>query len=298
MDSMQDFDDIALLLSGGKDSRMLACLLKEMGKDVSCYTYIGRHSTYEENELKVAKKVAKKLGFSHETIELNWNSYYDTKLIPKIIKAADGVPMFQMVLTMATIRPQISEDMLITGDLVTEYLDTAEYRPWKDGKDIKSVLFNRENLLVKTPEDQQIADQLKSMYDTNDVNTMILVRKSDRIIRAQVYKKLGYKVFHPALDEHVLNHTFSLPMKQRTDGYLARTIVKETDSELFKLRTTRSPFSLRFPLSFHIAYGKIMNTGVNNTPIPGSFDDENAKIENKTEKYRDDNYRWWKSLNE
>lgn len=298
MDSMQDYDDIALLLSGGKDSRMLACLLKELGKEVACYSYIGRHSKYEENELKVAKKVANILGFRHKKIEINWDAYYDRKIIPKIIEASDGVPIFQAFLTMATIRPKIPEKNLITGDLITEFLDTAEYRPWKDGKDIKEVLFKREEVILKTSEDKKIVEKLKDIYEKNDINTLLCLRKSDRIVRAQVYKKLGYKVIHPALDKDVLQYTFSLPMKQKTDGYLARNIIKKTSPKLYKLRNARSPFSLRFPLSFHIAYGKIMNTGVNNTPIKGSFDEQNSKIKNKAEKYRDDNYRWWKFLNE
>jgi len=296
-ESMQGLDDIALLLSGGKDSRMLAGILKNLGKDVTCYTYIGRHHKYEENELKVAKKVAKTINFEHKTIDMDWNKFYDRKMIPKIIKETDGVPIFQTLLTMAYIRPKIPEKTLITGDLVTEFLDSGEYRPWKDGKDMKTVLFKREPIITKKSTDKKVVNKLENIYEKNDENKILLLRKSDRIVRAQVYKKLGWKVFHPALNANVLRKAFSLPVEQRTDGKLARTIVKQTNKDLFNLRTTRSPFSLRFPLSFHMAYGKIMGTGVNNTPIPGSFNFENQKIESKEERYRNDNYCWWKSLN-
>jgi asparagine synthetase B (glutamine-hydrolysing) len=294
--SMQDYDDVALLLSGGKDSRMLAVLLKVLKKDVTCYTYIGRHNKYEENELKVAKRVAERLGFSHKVLELNWKNFYDRDTIPNIIKATDGTPIFHTVLTMANIRPGIPQKHLITGDLVTELLDTAEYRPWKDGKEGKVVLFNREKTIVKTDDDKRIVAKLRAMYDAHSLEEMLLLRKTDRIVRAQVYKKLGFKVIHPALDNNVLNHTFSLPLKDRTDGKLMRRIIKRTNPELYKYRTARSPLSLRYPLSVHMAYGKIMGTGVNNTPIQGSFNEKNKKIVDKEEKYRNDNYLWWRHV--
>jgi len=302
LESMQDLDDIALLLSGGKDSRMLGVLLKELGKDVTCYTYIGRHNKYEENELKVSKIVAKKLGFRHSVIDIDWeskedNGFYDRKMIPEIVKKTDGSPIFQTVLTMSYARPKIQEKILITGDLVTELLDTGEYRPWYHGKDIKRFLFDCEKCIIDTVDDLESYNRLSDMYESTDVNNLLIVRKSDRINRKSVYKDLGWNVFFPALDVDVLSNVFSLPYKFRTDGNLPRMIVKMTNKELYKTRTTRSPFSLKYPLSFHIAYGRVFKTGVNNTPIIGSFNDDIRIIENKHKRERLDNLQWWKFAN-
>ncbi len=294
--TLSQYNDIGLLLSGGKDSRLLACLLKELGLNPTCYSYIGRYSTYEKNEIRVAKKVAQALNFEHKTIELDWQNFYNEDLAYKIMEKTDGVPLFHTLLTMANIRPQIKEKYIITGDLITEFLDTLEYRPWKDGKDPKEILYFREKLVVKTLKDAEIIKKLKQIYNENDLNTLLMLIKSDRLVRAQIYEKFSWNVVHPALDKNVLETTFSLPLDQRVDGKLIRKIVKITNPTLYKMRTARSPFSLRTPLSVHIAYGAIMRTGVNNTTIPGIPNYSNFM--SKAETYRKHNYEWWKKLNE
>ena len=290
------FDDFALLLSGGKDSRLLACILKKMQIRPTCYTYIGRHSKYEENELKVAKKVAEKLNFPHKTIELNWEKFYDVKKIRSIMKQTDGVPLFHGLLTMAHIRSQIPEKNLITGDLVTELWDTMEYRPLINRQPLKETLYKRENLIIKDSRDIDVVNKLKKMYEENDEKRILFLIKSDRLIRKQVYKKLGWNVLHPAIDPDTIRHILSLDLKNRTDGAVCRKLVKKINPDLYKFRTARSPFSLRYPLSFHIAYGKVMKTGVNNTPIKGGFDKEVIETKNKQKRYRLDNYKWWKEI--
>jgi len=296
MEYLDQFDDIALLLSGGKDSRLLACILKAMGKKVKCYTYITRYNKYERNELKVAQNVAHKLGFEHETISWHWDEYYDFSKIYNIVSKTDGVPLFHTLLTMAHVRPQIPEHNLITGDLITELWDTMEYRPKIDKSTLKGTLYRREHVITRTPEDAKIVGQLKRLYLDTDNKTLLLILKSDRLIRKQVYDKLKWNVIHPALDAKTLCSVLSLDMKDRTDGNLMRRLIKKINPELYKYRTARSPLSLRFPLSYHIAYSRVMKASVSTTSIPGGHDYEVRRIKNKHERYREDNYRWWNTV--
>ena len=297
LEVLDQHDDIALLLSGGKDSRMLACLLKQLNKRPTCYTYILRHNNYEENELNAAKNVAKALNFPHKTLDIPFHKFYDRDLITKIITESEGVPKFHSLLTMGNIRPLIPEKYIITGDLITELLDTSEYRPWKDGRYIRRTLFNQEKITRLLPfyKHQSVIHKLQSIYTNTPINLLLLTRKSDRLVRRNIYHKFRWNVIHPALDEDVLSHTFSLPIRKRTDGYLPQKIIKQTNHKLYTMKTARSPFSLRVPLSIHILYAQLFHQSIQNTPIPGQFNNS-IKNKPKLEKYRLDNYLWWKHI--
>ena len=69
-----------LFLSGGKDSASIACALKEaeLSDNCTCITYRSK----KQDETLVAKKITKKLGISHQILDIN--SY---KIEPKIIES-------------------------------------------------------------------------------------------------------------------------------------------------------------------------------------------------------------------
>lgn len=75
---------VVLSLSGGYDSRYVACMLKSIGiNDVSCYTY-GNSTSFE---VKQSKEVAKALGFRWAYVE-----YTDEKI--KSILSDENAPYF------------------------------------------------------------------------------------------------------------------------------------------------------------------------------------------------------------
>jgi len=246
---------VGLLLSGGKDSRMLAVVLKEIGVDTTCYTC---HVYPESAEVKVAQKVAKSLGFEHKFIQLTVGKIYNEKYIKEIMKVTDGSPRFQSLLVNMNMRPEFNSDIIFTGDLVTEFLDSGEYRSWKEGQDINKALYEKENLrrVVNEKDYDKALTILKIIYKLN-YNQLLIERKRDRIIRNNQYKKLGINTYQPATNVDVLNAAFSLPLRQRQDGRLIRSIVKKLNKDLYKMPTARSPFSLRWPLWFHIGWSKI-----------------------------------------
>lgn len=248
---------VGLLLSGGKDSRMLAAILNEIGVDAICYTY---HVFPNCAEVKVAKKVAETLGFEHRYIKLNVDKIYKQKAIDEIIKVTDGSPKFQTLLLNTTIKEKLGHDVIITGDLVTEFLDSGEYRSWKDGRNINNALYSKEIIrkIVKNEYYEKAVFDLKEIF-TLSFNQLLLERKRDRIIRNHLYKKVGLNFYQPATNPDVLNAAFSLPLKERQDGKLIRKMVKRLNKKLYKLPTARSPFSLRWPLWFHMAWSKVTN---------------------------------------
>ena len=64
--SLGDYSKIVIPLSGGYDSRLIACLCKEAGiKDVLCFTY-GRKDSFE---VRISKQVADQLGYEWHFVE-------------------------------------------------------------------------------------------------------------------------------------------------------------------------------------------------------------------------------------
>lgn len=246
---------VGLLLSGGKDSRMLATILKDIDIDVKCYTY---HTDSNSSEVRVAKKVANSLGFEHKFIRLHINEIYNNHRIKEIIRVTQGAPIFQSLLVNMVIKPKLDSDIIFTGDLITEFFDSGEYRAWKDGNNINKALYFKESFqdIVKKDDYTKIVKKVKDIYKM-DSKQLLVERKRDRIIRNREYIKLGINTYQPAINIETLNEVFSLPLKMRQDGRLIRKIIKGLNKDVYRISTARSPFSLRFPLWFHIGWSKI-----------------------------------------
>jgi len=73
VDSLEE-KHVVLPLSGGFDSRLIACQLKKFNvKNVTCYTY----GNLENSEVKTARMVAEKLGFNWQFIEYSETKWQD-----------------------------------------------------------------------------------------------------------------------------------------------------------------------------------------------------------------------------
>lgn len=80
VDSLPERSQIVIPLSGGYDSRFLACLLKSYGfHDVICYTY----GISEDYEVKNSRKVAEALGYKWYYVNYNrdkWKDFFSGRL--------------------------------------------------------------------------------------------------------------------------------------------------------------------------------------------------------------------------
>jgi len=239
----------ALLLSGGKDSRVIAALMKSVGVNPICITF-----SYNESdpEVRAARKVCRKLRFEHKFIKINPRRYFEEDLI----ELTDGNPNYFPMMLFYQIRHELDYDAVFTGELMTEFMDTGEYR-WYEG-DIRYALAGKELLLpiIDQPFYMIIQTKLLSMYSNNDINRVIVERKLDRLIYLKLWKKY-INFVAPATDEKVLSAVMSLPLKERVSSRLTRNILRMVNPELLMLPTARSPFSLRFPLWLHQIYQKL-----------------------------------------
>jgi len=255
--AMQDFivkranGNSALLLSGGKDSRVIASLMKHAGLSPVCITF-----SYNEGdpEVRAARQVCRKLKFEHKFVKIDPMKYFEDD----VIDITDGNPNYFPMMLFYPIRHELDYDAVFTGELMTEFMDTGEYR-WYEG-DVRYALAKKELMLpmVDNPLYTIIQTKLLSMYGNDDISRVIVERKLDRLIYLKLWKKY-INFVAPATDEKVLSAVLSLPLSGRISSRLTRNILKIANPELLKLPTARSPFSLRFPLWFHQIYQKLSN---------------------------------------
>jgi len=262
--------DVALLLSGGKDSRMIAGILKELGKNVTCYNY---HTDSQSHETKISQKIAKILGFSFCHIPLNADKYYNEDHIQNIIKHTDGSPIFHELLMPLHIKDLIHEDVIITGDLVTEIQDTAEYFYSKHGNNLRHELYHKEKLRNIICEDKynKVLKKLGEFYFNGRIEEVIVERKRDRIIRNRVLKKMGIDMFLPSIDKQVLDATFAIKLKNRQDGKLVYAMIKKINKDLLKIRTALAPAWVGHSHKIQLAYSKATKNHPSNDGIKGNY---------------------------
>jgi queuosine biosynthesis protein QueC len=246
---------IGLLLSGGKDSRVLAGLAKNLGIEIECLTYRGN-----ENEIKAAQNVAKALNYNCKIIDVPIEHFFNKSHIENALDLTQGNPHFFNFVYFFGFKDQLDYDIIFSGEVMTEFMDAGEYR-WYEGKPKEGLLQKELYLpLVKEPYYSEAIDSLHQIWEKQDLNTFIIERKRDRIIYLNKLKHL-INLCAPSMDGAVLSEVLSLPLNQRSGSKLTREILKKTSPEIFKLPTGRSPLSLRYPLWIHQAYQRVFKQG-------------------------------------
>lgn len=127
IESIGNYSNILIPLSGGYDSRLIACLCKKANlQNVVCFTY-GRKSSYE---VSISKQVAETLGFDWEYVEYNkdvWNKVLASKTFKDFFVFAgclSGTPHLQDFPALVQLRERgiIDENTVVipghSGDLL------------------------------------------------------------------------------------------------------------------------------------------------------------------------------------
>jgi asparagine synthetase B (glutamine-hydrolysing) len=245
--------EIALALSAGKDSRVLLGLLRSIDVNPTCVTW-----SYKETdpEVKDAKKICESFGLTHKYIPIKPEMYFVEENIIELLKLSDGNPLYFPMMLWYGIKDQLNYDVVFCGNLMTEYMDTAEYRKY-EGKDIAKALLLKETVTdILTDENYTSTyERLWEFYKMTNLNQIIVSRMIDRITQYHVMRKF-INWNYPILDEELLRELFMLPIGIRMGSKLTRMMMKQYFPELLKFPTGRSPFSARYPLIMHQAYAK------------------------------------------
>jgi len=277
--------EIALALSGGKDSRVLLALLHELDISPVCVTWSYQPS---DPEVVAAKNICDELGLEHKYIKITPLLYFNDIRAEKLMKLAKGSPLYFDMMLWHGIKDQLDYEVVFCGNLMTEYMDTAEYRTY-EGNDVRAALFFKETLadVIGDYEFNKYRMKLINFYFDENLNKIIVTRMLDRIAQYHIMRKF-INWNYPILDKNVLNSLFEIPFEYRMGSKLTRHILRNHAPKLYAMPTGRSPLSLKWPLAFHQVYQKVSRRKISKGfehILPNYLDTYNEDVMRLVNKY-------------
>lgn len=245
---------IAIMLSGGKDSRTLVAIMKEMGLNPTCLTY-----SYDTTnpELAIAKKVSKSVGFEHKYLGIDPSAYTNKENIKRILDITDGNPHFHTMTLFYALKDKLDYDVIFNGNLMTELMDTCEYH-WYNGEIKQSLIKKVMNSALPLVKDhERIAGDYRRKFESSNLNDALLLTVWRRIMYLALWKQ-HLNFVCPILNSKVLSEVFALPLHERINSKVTRKIIYKINKDLYGIPCARSPMSLRYPLWCHQVYAKFM----------------------------------------
>lgn len=235
---------IALPLSAGYDSRLIATYLKKLDhKNVLCYTY-GRASSFE---IENSKKVAEELGFDWvfipytEELIKGFTSFYEFKEFVKFAGKYSSTPNFQEYFAVKYLKQQnlidkttvfisgYAGDLLggsqflkvIPGDFKSENLLKTLYKQ-------KFYFYNHSNKQKEALENNisKILTNFNSVYSEKSPHAVFedfdLKEKITKYIfnSSSFYTFFGYEVRFPFWDIELLKHFKHIPISYKLEKKL------------------------------------------------------------------------------
>jgi asparagine synthetase B (glutamine-hydrolysing) len=250
--SVKDKEKVAVLLSGGKDARLLVGLAHSLGIDVSAVNIGDKRNRSEE---KVAYQVAKALNIPFKVVHIP--EEISPTFISEIVEQTDGLISFTGVTPTYFIRNELSKDfdILLTGNLMTEIMDTCEYR-WYDSKDPVEVMKRKHmkgNKVLIPEYAKKVEEHFMATFKDKSLEQIILETefRNRSLYMKTLNKLMDIPFVAPVADKDVISATFSLPLKQRMNGKLATSILKKSYPSLVAIPMSKTRFPLFFPWWLH-----------------------------------------------
>jgi len=263
---------VLLSLSGGYDSRLVACMLKEKGvTDVICYTYGGEHSY----EVELSKKVADRLGYEWhcitysdqdiQSIFTNDNGEYF-----RMTNTHDYIIYLQNYLAVKILRENniIKNDSVVLSGLCGDMPSGAYVLPLEQLSDIdftydtmaseylcklfeqfnvrKDILTELKNEIINdiTKCNVQI-DNMQNYVSLKDCMETAGVHSRCYLQANKVHEFFGFEWLIPLWDNDYLNFWYSLPMDYRVnqsfyEEYLIGNLFARFDIAFRKSKAVRA----------------------------------------------------------
>lgn len=233
---------VVIPLSGGYDSRYIACMFKKAGyTNVTCYTY-GRPDSFE---VKIAKKTAEALNYKWLFIEYNeikWKSVVES---PEFINYClysfnySSLPHIQdyIAIRELTYNNHVSQDAVFIpgycGDLIggsyipIEALKNDEKSLLKEGLDKyilrRHTIFNKQ--LLKNETEQKMLSRINkftSKFNITNIDEFISINESWFTIHKvskyvinslRLYEFWGYEWRMPLWDNELFEFWYTIPIR-------------------------------------------------------------------------------------
>ncbi len=275
---------LAIPLSGGFDSRIVALMFKELGfKDIVCFTY-GRKNNYEA---VISEKVARKLGLSWIFIEYNQktcgNYLQDKDFLNFVLFTSKycSMPFLQDYFAIKNLREQniIDDNSILipghSGDVTAGSRLTSELKHQCNTKKLTNLIYKnnydlvRPSANVETKLKRKISSQIVSFVNENKKSSNIyqnwdLKERQAKFINnsTNVINWFGYQHYLPFWDIEFIDFFAKLDFGQKLYKNLYNNVLINNyfkpngllfDGELqakpldYKLRDLKSSLKLFVP---------------------------------------------------
>jgi len=240
---------VAVMLSGGKDSRLIVEMCNSLGLDTTAIT-IGYKRDSRENV--IAEKVSLALRIPHMFLELKPEIYSEENLRRSILLCkADptSLPFPSHYYYRDTLS---SFDVVFEGHYLTSgFREDRFYQP----KDNMKRLFRGTTFdsIVKEGAREKVKQRLMLQNENKTFTEMCLQKLKDDFMKFDITRNL-FNLEWPGNDENVLNAIWSLP-----DTGIVKAILRKYKYKTRRLTCTRSPFPLYFPWIVHYGYKYLKN---------------------------------------
>jgi asparagine synthase (glutamine-hydrolysing) len=239
---------VALSISGGYDSRLIALMLKYFGyKQVFCFTY-GRK---ENEELDNSMNTAKKLGYPWYFIEYSQkiaNNYLYTNLFKEYVKFAgklSSMPYLQDYFAVKHIKDNNLVDkntIFISGhsgdSIAGSHLKGRFKNNDSPSKAIKQIFYSNFNISPLYNKDQifkKFQDEIESddFFAYSIYENWILQERQAKFIvnSASVYDYFGHEHRMPLLDGRFLSFFKKVPLKYKNHKILYNNLLQQMFSQ-------------------------------------------------------------------
>jgi hypothetical protein len=253
-------ENVAIHLSGGKDTRLIVTLAHSLGIDFTAVTYGEKGSV----DIEIAKKVAKKMRLQHRISVISPNDF-SVDNIYEVVKATEGlVPFTSFVGGYQSNKKLFPEfDVVLAGSLMSEIMDTWDFKRYP--KDPLEAMKKRWGYLpiVKAEYLSYIDDKLKDMYDGKSLEEILCETTIKNLFLRSLgfYIARGINICPVVLDTAVLSNVYSLPHSKRRNCYLAKKIIKRVKPELLYLPYSYSGYMIPLAFPYIIHQGlRVMHT--------------------------------------
>lgn len=238
---------VALSISGGYDSRLIALMLKHFGyKQVFCFTY-GRK---ENEELDNSMNTAKKLGYPWYFIEYSQeiaNNYLNTKIFQEYVKFAgklSSMPYLQDYFAIKHIKDNNLVDkntIFISGhsgdSIAGSHLKGRFKNNDSPSKAIKEIFYSNFNIspLYNKKIFEKFQNEIKhdAFFAYSIFENWILQERQAKFIvnSASVYDYFGHEYRMPLLDGRLLSFFKKVPLEYKNYKILYNNLLKQMFSQ-------------------------------------------------------------------
>ena len=241
---------VAVMLSGGKDSRLVVEMCNSLGLDTTAIT-IGYKRDSRENI--IAEKVSSALGIPHMFLELKPEIYSEENLRQSIL-FYESDPSCSPFPTHYYYRDTLSSfDVVFEGHYLTScFREDRFYQPKDNMK--RLLRATTSDSIIKEATREKIKQRLMLQYENSTLAEMCLQKLKDILFKKFDIAKNLFNLEWPGNDENVLSTLWSVP-----DKGIVKAILKKYNYKTRYLPCTRSPFPLYFPWIVHYGYKYFKN---------------------------------------